>query len=102
MKTEGMSYDEALEWVKAGVMVSRKAWFGHCFLFRQVNNVVPLDRVGGMASLPLNVKTEFIKHGKDLSYSNQIMQVATSGDKIAIEPFQPEWRDEYYKDWYIL
>jgi hypothetical protein len=101
MKTEGLTYNEAHEWLKAGVMVSRKAWIG-CFLFRQVNNVVSFDRIGTMASLPENVKTEFIRHGKDLFYENQIMFCDPTGDKIHMEPFQAGWRDEHYKDWYVL
>ena len=101
MKTEGMNWDEAHEWLVKGMMVSRKAWWG-CFVFRQVDNVVPFDKVQGMASLPENVKTEFMGYGKDLSYSNQIMFCDPTGDKIYMEPFQPEWRDEHYKDWYVL
>lgn len=101
MKTEGLTYDEAHVWLKSGVMVARKAWEGQ-FVFRQVSNVVPFDRVQGMASLPESVRTEFMRHGKNLSYSNQTMFCDPTGDVVEMQPYEPDRWDLHYNDWYVL
>ena len=102
MKTEGLSYQEAIEFAKAGAMISRKHWKEHSFVFRQVNNIVHKDMIPNMRSLPMNVKERLVTVGKSLFYENQLMVADTSGERVIITHFEPDWRDEYYKDWYIL
>jgi hypothetical protein len=102
MKTEGLNYQEAIELASAGAIVSRKDWKDGWFVFRQVNNIVHKDMIPNMRSLPLNVKERLETVGKSLFYENQLMIADTSGERVVITHFEPDWRDEYYKDWCVL
>jgi hypothetical protein len=102
MKTEELSYQEAIELASAGAMVSRKDWKNSWFVFRQVNNIVHKDMIPNMRSLPMNVKERLGTVGKSLFYENQLMIADTSGERVVITHFEPEWKDEYYNDWCVL
>jgi hypothetical protein len=104
MKTEGLTYSEAIEFAQAGAMISRSNW-RNCFVFYQVENVVSPQRIPDMISLPASVKERL--QGREILYKGFPMLVDTQyldvdGVRVKMTPFLLDYKTIDDKEWYVL
>lgn len=97
---KNQTFGDALKALKAGRMVCREGWNGKgLFVFMQVPAVIGMDVVPKMQSLPAEVKLEFGRRGKPISYSNQLALVKPDN---SINGWAPSTADALAEDWCVL
>lgn len=106
MKTKNLTFGEAVEALKNGLMVRRSDWYPGHFVFRQVPSTISSEIVPKMQSLPQSVKDEFVRRFKDpafqidsISYESQLACVNNSG---LIQGYSPCVDDALSENWEIL
>lgn len=83
-----------------GKRVARSGWNGKgMFVFQQVPAQIQLDVIPRMTSLPDEVKEEFLRRGKSISYSNQLALVKADNQ---INGWAPSVADCLADDWVIV
>lgn len=95
-----LKFGEAISAAKEGKRISREGWNGKgMFVFMQVPSEIEIDIVPRMTSLPETVKSEFIKRGLPLKYSNQFALVRQDN---SINGWTPSPADALAEDWSVL
>ena len=95
-----MKFTEIIEALNQGKRVAREGWNGKgMFVFKQVSNVVEIQYVPKMTSLPTEVKNEFVKRGKDIHYCNAMCIVKADN---TIDSWVASSSDTFAEDWCVL
>ena len=95
-----LTYGEAIEALKQGQRCTRQGWNGKgMFVFMQVPAMVDEKYIPNMTSLPESVKTEFIKRGGNIHYTNQFAIVSPNN---VINGWVASVSDTLANDWIIM
>ena len=100
------NFGAAIEALKQGRMISRLAWEGKAFVFRQVPSVVPAAIIPRMTSLPHSVKEMWAKHpDAPLHYRDQLAIVEDHEDDpmaASVRSWAPTISDLFAEDWAVF
>ena len=95
-----MKFGEIIEALKQGKKVAREGWNGKgMFVFKQVCTTVGVQFVPNMNSLPTDVRDEFVKRGRDITYGSQMCIVKSDN---TIDSWVASSSDTLAEDWCVL
>ena len=96
---DGLTFGQAIEALRGGLMVQRQGWNGKgMFVFKQVPSPIAAEIVPRMTSLPQAVKDEFIQRVQGPAYESQMAIVHPDGQ---VDSWVASSSDTFATDWQI-
>ena len=95
-----MDYGKAIEALEQGKMIAREGWNGKgMFVYKTIPSSVAIQFIPNMSSLPKDVKDEFAKRGKEISFGSGMNIVKQDN---TVDSWVASSADTFAKDWLIL
>lgn len=94
-------FGEAIEQLRKGNLVTRQGWIDgklDRIIYKQVDGVIPFDKIKNNKGLPVKVQEEMVARGKGLEYTQELNMIDEHGH---IYNWVPIAEDLFSKDWII-